>query len=162
MEKTMSQSKSCAVPATARTVIEGADYADAYEAEYHGHHAAIDLARKVMMRGPRWLGPLMALRNALVRPFGLESETPLAASGIAPVGFFPVQFADNRRAVLGFDDKHLDFRLVADAILLENGNTRLILSTVIKRHNWLGSTYLALVLPFHKVIVPAFLHGGLP
>lgn len=56
------------------------------------------------------------------------------------------------RVVLGFDDKHLDFRLVVDSTGGEITGT-----TLIRTHNLLGRAYLAAVLPFHHLIVRAML-----
>ena len=30
-------------------------------------------------------------------------------------------------------------------------------TTLVKTHNWLGRTYLAIIMPFHRLIVPALL-----
>jgi len=61
----------------------------------------------------------------------------------------------------GFNDKHLDFRLVVD--VAPDGPARSITATtLVLTHNWLGRAYLAVILPFHRLIVPAMLRkaGG--
>ena len=69
------------------------------------------------------------------------------------LGLFPVVSQQPDRVVLGFDDRHLDFRLVVDA----PGNGDVTGTTLIRTHNLLGRIYLAIVLPFHRIIVPAML-----
>jgi Protein of unknown function (DUF2867) len=156
----MIKPKRCVVPQNARTVLPAADYADAYEAELPGQLSAMDAARKVLSGSPRWEAPLLVLRNALVKPFGLASSKDAALLKGEHVSFFPVLETTQNRVVLGLDDRHLNFRLVVDAKPLPENLTHVTLSTVITRHNLLGRIYLAMVLPFHKLIVPSFLRGG--
>jgi hypothetical protein len=59
--------------------------------------------------------------------------------------------------VVGEDDRHLDFRV---AILLRAGaaaRREFVAVTVVHCHNRLGRTYLAVIAPFHRVIVRATL-----
>jgi hypothetical protein len=61
-----------------------------------------------------------------------------------------------QRLVAGFDDKHLDFRVVVDI----NGNApdrQVTATTLVMTHNLLGRVYLASIMPFHRIIVPAML-----
>ena len=56
------------------------------------------------------------------------------------------------------DDKHLDFR--ASAFYQAGAPSerpRFVLSTVVHCHNALGRTYLALIAPFHRLVVQAYL-----
>ncbi|WP_334158787.1 DUF2867 domain-containing protein [Oryzomicrobium sp.] len=112
---------------------------------------------------PPWLSRLTALRNVLVRPFGLKTGTgPMLP--IAPpftvgqrIGLFRLLALDGREAVLGDDDRHLNFRI---SLLLDDnggdgGTPALSASTLVRPHNRLGRIYLALVLPIHRLAVPA-------
>ena len=91
---------------------------------------------------------------------GVKSSRAIgvAAAARGPViGFFPVLSKSARELVMGEDDRHLDFRL---AILLRTGaagERELVVVTVVHCHNWLGRTYLAVISPFHRMIVPASL-----
>lgn len=58
--------------------------------------------------------------------------------------------------MLGLDDRHLDFRIVVEVTELGAGR-QVAASTIVKTHNLLGRTYLAVVKPFHRIIVPAML-----
>ena len=50
--------------------------------------------------------------------------------------------------ILGFDDKHLDFRIS----VMSDGQT-VSMGTWVHTHNFGGKTYLSLIMPFHKLIV---------
>jgi hypothetical protein len=72
------------------------------------------------------------------------------------IGISPVVSQSPDRLVAGFNDRHLDFRVVVD--VASPGDTRQVTATtLVKTHNWLGRRYLAVILPFHRLIVPALL-----
>ena len=57
---------------------------------------------------------------------------------------------------MGFDDKHLDFRVVVDVVT--SGQRQIITATtLVLTHNWLGRTYLTIITPFHRLVVRAML-----
>jgi hypothetical protein len=72
---------------------------------------------------------------------------------------FPVVGQSPDRVVLGFDDRHLDFRIV---VALAGGWATL--TTAVRWHNAFGRAYLAAVMPFHRVIAARMLEGvaGVP
>ncbi|OHX12163.1 hypothetical protein BI347_00610 [Chromobacterium sphagni] len=104
---------------------------------------------------PPWARALMRLRDLLVAPLGLKTA-PAASASAEPfrvgqqLGVFRILHLGERDAVLGEDDRHLDFRLV-----LQWRPGRLQVSTLVRTHNLLGRTYLAAVTPFHHLIVAA-------
>jgi hypothetical protein len=65
-----------------------------------------------------------------------------------------------RQVVLGFDDAHLDFRVVIN--VETQGKTRLAATatTYVRTHNLGGRLYLMAVKPFHRLIVPAMLSNA--
>jgi hypothetical protein len=138
-------------------LLAGAQFADAYSIAVGG--GALDArqaAERMITRQPRWAEALLALRNILVRPFGLKTS---GASRTAPremIGIFPVVSETPDRLVAGFNDSHLDFRLVVDVAPLGD-RQRVTATTLVLTHNWLGRSYLALILPFHRLIVRAML-----
>jgi Protein of unknown function (DUF2867) len=93
---------------------------------------------------PTWIRALLALRNRLVRPFGLKTG---AAPGTEAVAIFPVCSESADEMILGLDDRHLDFRVA----VLRNGG-RVYMSTWVRPHNLAGRIYLRLVMPFHILI----------
>ena len=93
---------------------------------------------------PAWVKALLVARNVLVRPFGLKS----GSGGGDRVNIFPVTSENADEVVMGFDDRHLDFR---SAMRVENGQA--YGATWVHRRNWLGRFYLIVVMPFHIVIM---------
>ena len=101
-------------------------------------------ATALAMAMPGWAKALLGMRDRIVTPFGLRraSATPKDAP------LFPVTHESEDELNFGFDDRHLDFRI---ALLRDRG--RIYLSTWVHPHNRLGRAYLALVMPFHVLIV---------
>jgi Protein of unknown function (DUF2867) len=145
------------VAPSARAIVANANFADAFEVVLQGPLTAMEVAYAMVGATPTWIKSLMKLRDALVGRLGLKTENGALAPGPQSVGFFPIISVAPNRAVLGVDDRHLDFRLVVDTKPFGNGLTRVVVSTVLKRHNIWGRIYLAIVLPFHKIIVPAMM-----
>ena len=98
----------------------------------------------------------MALRNYLVTPFGLKTPSPIRTVSARTVGIFPVLSETPGRLVAGFDDRHLDFRVVVDVASSSDGQ-RVTATTLVLTHNRLGRAYLAIILPFHRLIVRSML-----
>ena len=138
-------------------LLVGAQFSDAYsvvvdEAALDARHAA----EKMLGHSPRWTERLLALRNVLVAPFGLKKPVPTRTSAADTIGIFPVVSETPDRLVAGLNDKHLDFRVVVDVASSGHGQ-RVTATTLVLTHNWLGRSYLALILPFHRLIVRAML-----
>jgi hypothetical protein len=137
-------------------VLIGAHFIDAYRVTVAGGHLdALAAARAMLARQPGWARGLMALRNALVAPLGLKTE-PGPGDRRERIGIFPIESATQNRVVLGFNDKHLDFRLVVD-VARAGGGAEVTATTVVRLHNLLGRGYLAAILPFHKLIARSML-----
>lgn len=138
--------------------LAGAQFADRYVLTTDGLAlTAIGAAERVLGRTPRWVGWLMLLRNLAVRPFGLKTGVERDVLPEGRVGIFPLISQAPGRIVLGLDDRHLDFRLLVEVNDLGAGRQEVAASTIVKTHNLLGRTYLAVVKPFHRIIVPAML-----
>ena len=131
--------------------LPGADWADAWQAEVkQSFTSAREAAEAIIENFPAWTGAMMALRQILVAPFGLKGRP---GSGDR-IGIFPVVSESRQQLVAGFNDRHLDFRIVVD--LEEQAGKpeqAVTLTTVIKRHNLLGRVYLVAVMPFHRAII---------
>jgi len=116
------------------------------------------LATLTVGNPPAWQKALIALRDAMVTPFGLKTSGTVRASrdGNERVDFFPVQWEGGDEIVLGADDRHLDFRL---SLLRRRSPTgaSLIATTVVHSHNALGFAYLNAIRPFHHLVVRASL-----
>jgi hypothetical protein len=141
----------------AGTLLPGAQFIDAYVVAVDG--AALDArhaAEKMLSRAPRWIDALIALRNRLVKPFGLKTPAPNTGASATRIGIFPVIGEAPDRLVAGFDDGHLDFRVVVD-VATSGNSQRVTLTTLVLTHNLLGRVYLAVILPFHRLIARAML-----
>lgn len=139
------------------TLLPGAQFVDAYQIgigdqPLDARHAAI----KMIEHGPHWIDALMRLRNLVVAPFGLKTPRPGAANVKDSIGIFPVRSETPQRIVAGFDDHHLDFRVVID-VEGDAPARRVVASTLVRTHNLLGRTYLATIMPFHRLVVQAML-----
>jgi hypothetical protein len=138
-------------------LLAGAQFVDAYRIAVEGRTLdARNAAQRMMGRSPRWVETLLSLRNALVAPFGLKTsgDGEKAAGGL--IGIFPVLSETPDRLVAGFDDSHLDFRVVVDVATSGQGQ-QVTATTLVRTHNLLGRAYLAIILPFHRLIVRSLL-----
>ena len=138
-------------------LLAGAQFADAFRVEVadpalDARHAA----ERMMARQPRWAEALVKLRNMLVAPFGLKTSGASATAPREMIGIFPILSQTPDRLIAGFNDSHLDFRVVVD--VAASGTARSVtLTTLVLTHNWFGRSYLAIIMPFHRLIAPALL-----
>jgi hypothetical protein len=106
------------------SLLAGAQFADAFRITVAD--AALD-ARSAAMRtfskSPRWVQVLLDLRNTIVGPFGLKTSGEREAKAGGMVGLFPVLSETPERLVAGFNDHHLDFRVVVDVVPWNGGRT---------------------------------------
>ena len=115
------------------------------------------LAAHLLMDQPRWVGWLMALRDALVAGFGLKTSSGLRDDGATDrIDFFRVYDRRPHEIILGEDDRHLDFRL---SVLVEDSalRRRLVATTVVTFNHLGGRAYIAAITPFHRLIVKSSL-----
>jgi hypothetical protein len=119
------------------------------------------LARFMLGQPARWMTALMTVRDALAGAAGLKTARLLQANtgpARAPrIGMFRIYATHPDEIILGEDDRHLDFRISVLLQPRENLQPRLVVSTVVHCHNVLGRIYLALIGPFHRMIVPGML-----
>jgi hypothetical protein len=138
-----------AIPAAAHAgaerILPGYQFADAYKVPAPRGLDAIEATRLAFAQGPVWVRALMGLRNRLGRLVGLKP---------APAGGFPVVRQSADEVVLGFDDRHLDFRVV---VTVAGGFATV--TTVVRWHNAWGRAYLAAIMPFHRAIAARMIEG---
>jgi hypothetical protein len=138
-------------------LLPGAQFMDAYCLELDGQNLdARAAAVRMMAHAPRWVDALLVLRNAIVAPFGLKTSGQESGAYRAIIGIFPVVSETPERLVAGFNDKHLDFRVVLD-IVTSGARQSVTATTLVLTHNWLGRIYLATIKPFHRIVVRAML-----
>jgi Protein of unknown function (DUF2867) len=139
------------------SVLAGAQFADAFRVTV----ADVDLdargaAERMFSRGPRWVEALLDLRNMIVAPFGLKTSGAGEPNAGGMVGIFPILSETPERLVAGFDDHHLDFRVVVD-VAPANGGRDVTATTLVLTHNRLGHAYLTAIVPFHRLIAKTLL-----
>jgi hypothetical protein len=133
-------------------VLPKATFADTYVVHGTEYVTAMAAARGAFGKAPVWISRLMGLRNALVAPLGLVHRSPKANP--QAIGMFPILQDSKDRVVLGLDDRHLDFRVVVE---LMNAGTSVSLTTLVQPHNVFGKAYLAIIMPFHRIITATIL-----
>ena len=131
--------------ADADRILPGHQFADAYKVPAPHRMNAIEATRLAFAHGSLWIRALTGLRNRLGRLVGLKP---------APKGGFPVIRESADEVVLGFDDKHLDFRVV---VAVAGGFATV--TTIVRWHNAWGRAYLAAIMPFHRAIAARMIEG---
>jgi hypothetical protein len=140
------------VPRLPHPALPGADWADCYRIAVGRSMRADEAARLVLGRFPYWVKVLITIRDALVAPFGIKPSTAHKPGDIDMIGIFPVVSRSARQVVLGFDDRHLDFRAVID-VNEHGGRTFVSSTTLVRRKVLFGKLYLMAITPFHNLIV---------
>jgi len=143
-------------PQVDQALLPGAQFVDAFRIVTTQPLNARQAAERMLTRSPAWVTLLMRLRNMLVAPFGLARPAPRRSADRNHLGIFPVVSETPQRLVAGFDDSHLDFRVVID-VTPDGTGTRVTASTLVHTHNLLGRTYLATIAPFHRLVVRSLL-----
>lgn len=143
----------------AGTLLAGAQFIDAFRVPIGAATVnAREACTRMVLHGPRWIDALTRLRNILVTPFGLKTSGEGAPAPYGVIGLFPVLSETPERLVAGFDDSHLDFRIVVDAAG-DAASREITLTTLVRTHNLLGRTYLTLIVPFHKLVARSMMAG---
>lgn len=142
------------------------DYVDGYSIALDAKDITIEqVGKSFFTSGPAWVDWLLVTRNRIVSIIGLKIPGAETKEEVLRnfhcevgecVGLFNVLAKAENEVILGEDDKHLDFRV---SIFLDRQDNRLIVSTTVDIHNWLGRLYLLSVKPFHKLIVPTVVRG---
>ena len=142
-------------------LLSGAQFIDAFRVDLEGRALdARNAAERMMGHSPAWIEALLTLRNVLVAPFGLKTSGKSENPPRETIGLFPILTQTPDRLVAGFNDKHLDFRVVVDVAAPgadSEAGQQVTATTLVKTHNVFGRIYLAIILPFHRLIVPAML-----
>lgn len=135
----------------------GADLADAFAVplDPYSERDVETLARAVLGDLPGWIRGLMRVRDAVMARLGVKTSKQIGLAADR-VGFFPVRARREDEIMLGEDDRHLDF---STSLLLDRSGAEplVVMTTIVHCHNALGRCYLAVIRPFHVVIVRASL-----
>ncbi len=148
------QDKEVNITASASAYLPTIDYMDTFSTTNH-EDSLETIVRTILTTKQRWIVYLFQLRNGLVKVFGLQTELPAdhndnyAVGGY--IGFFRIYEILPDEVILGGDDSHLDFRLSIHKTEVTRNNVKV--TTLVHFHNRLGRIYMAIVAPFHRLIV---------
>ncbi|SCB46083.1 DUF2867 domain-containing protein [Rhizobium multihospitium] len=141
-------------PLMPHPALPDADWADCYELKIpNSDLTAIAAARTMLSRFPFWVRLLIRVRDLAMGLFGVRASSDHRADELEKIGFFPVVSKSDNQVVVGFDDRHLDFRVVIDVRSDEQGCRLVDATTLVRRNILLGRIYLAIITPFHRLIV---------
>lgn len=136
--------------------LEKANWVDSFQKATSLDLNSAQDAVDVMFAGepPLWVRALNNARNLIVAPIGLR--TGVISVDSEKVGAFPITHQSDQSVVFGFDDWHLNFRVLVEVASQERGSV-VRLSTLVARRHWFGYAYLFTITPFHKLIVRSLL-----
>ncbi|WP_321363992.1 DUF2867 domain-containing protein [uncultured Celeribacter sp.] len=139
----MAQVQHIPLPSTSRlwAKVQSDDFIDGYAVK-----SALSPreAANIGLTMPGWADALLNLRNRIVKPLGLKTETAENGEG----AIFPVEYEGQDELIIGTDDSHLNFR-----ICIRQDAGRIHMATWVHRNNALGRAYLMVIKPFHVLIV---------
>lgn len=135
------------------------DFSDTFSTTNHTDDQE-KLVRKIFGFPDGWIRLLMNLRTRIVRVFGLKTEKPAdyneeyRVGGY--VGFFKIFSIEPNEVILGADDEHLDFRVsIYDS---RENQYNIKVTTLVKFNNRFGKIYMALIAPFHRMVVKSMVN----
>jgi len=137
------------------------DYQDTFSVNCPAGISTTDVLLGSFRSTPWIVKALLAIRNGLVSIIGLKTERPISQLDAAMirnggrVGFFEMYSITTNHAIVGADDRHLNFRVVLDI-----EERVLKCTTRVQFNNALGRLYFFFVKPFHRVIVPMTLRAS--
>lgn len=133
------------------------DYCDAYQVNIQSDEPVDTILNRVF-KLPRWAEALMALRDSIVRYFGLNPGTGKSVKNYYEAGdkayIFTVTYRNETEIVMAEDDKHLNFRTSVSMVKAHAG-CEVYLTTVVHYNNFFGRFYFFFVKPFHQRIMKA-------
>jgi len=169
----MSQSDTLPAESRLKAYLGKGDFLDCYSVSLRSRPDLLDvdmrvLANHILNGDIKWMKTLLTMRDRLTGLIGMKTTDKLALEQSSlpleqrQVGdrleFFKIYSISDNEIVLGEDDWHQDFRV---SVLRTTGRSpRVFASTCCKRHNAAGYAYLALILPFHKLIARSVLDNA--
>ncbi|WP_371614868.1 DUF2867 domain-containing protein [Streptomyces sp. NBC_00454] len=139
------------------------DHVDAVAVDVAPGTSATDFVRLVSTGSPAWVGRLLALRDRLVAPFGLQVQErgKPAETRIEPGvkrGPFRVLSVTQDEVLCGDDDKHLAFRAsFAVRPKADGSGSEGVCTTVVRFERTAGRFYFRAIEPFHHLVIVSLL-----
>ncbi len=145
-------------------------YSDSYKREFKCERSlkVDDLVYAFFDSSPKWIEKLFALRNVIVKVLGLKVSEQndrkhqrklFKVEKGNGLGLFKVFDKSDNEALLGEDDKHLDFRVLFHLINKGDNHYVFTLTTPVRFHNAFGRLYFTIIKPFHQFIVPTMMNS---
>ncbi|MFS4483417.1 DUF2867 domain-containing protein [Hyunsoonleella sp. 2307UL5-6] len=130
------------------------DFTDTFSTTNH-KDSLVTIAHLIFGTMPKRVMFLMRLRNALVKVFGLKTDMDKSfksdfRSG-GNIGFIKVFSVEDNEVLIGADDKHLNFRV--SVFNSKESQYNIKVTTLVEYKNTFGKIYMALIKPFHILIV---------
>ncbi|APG86771.1 hypothetical protein SAMCFNEI73_pB0060 (plasmid) [Sinorhizobium americanum] len=75
------------------------------------------------------------------------------------IGSIPIMYSGDRETVVGYDARHLHFRIVVDVRDGPADGQVIGMTTLVRRRSAIGWLFFAAAIPLHKAIAPALLRG---
>jgi hypothetical protein len=152
----------CDIPAGSalgRDLIGNSYFHDSYRAPLTRPELGIvDIYAAILGHAPLMLKLLLVVRNAIVRPFGLNAPPAkdIMRGGFRTgravgdtIGRWRIFFISDDEIIAGGDDRHQDFRV--SALRVRSAETAsVVVTTICNVHNVFGKIYLFFVVPFHR------------
>lgn len=130
------------------------DFYDTFATTNHENNLE-EITHLVFNNPPLWIQGLFKLRNKLVKLIGLKTEKPadyhedFSVGGY--IGFFKIISISDSAIVLGAEDSHLDFRVIVATN--DDSKFNIKVMTLVQYNNSVGKIYMALIKPFHRMVV---------
>jgi len=134
------------------------DYFDSYMIVQKTTDSVSEITRKIL-EAPEWVNALGKIRDLLVKPFGLKTESDIKkekSGNRSEFDFAPVLYRSDKEIVMGMNDKHLYFRASVMKIT-KAGNAEIYMTTVVRFNNLGGKIYFSVIRLFHGLIVRTML-----
>jgi len=148
-------------------LLDNAFFFDAYQIKVNQSSAsALQWYLEAIKIIPRWINVLMMLRNQIVSFVGLkdlglindiDQQKSIDSYRIGDrIGIFSIYWLSEQEIILSDSDRHLHVK-VSLCKVERNGESTIVLSTVVHVNNLLGRIYMFVIVPFHKLIVATVL-----
>ncbi|WP_052443103.1 DUF2867 domain-containing protein [Streptacidiphilus neutrinimicus] len=144
----------------------GCDHVDAVAVDLAAGTTAVGFTHSVLAATPGWVHTLLSLRDAAMKPFGLQTQTRVAADQVTiepgrHLGPLRILTVSEEEVLAGDDDKHLDFR-TSFAVRTGPQGAEGVCTTVVRCHNGGGRLYFRAIRPFHNLVVPRIVARAAP
>ncbi|WEJ08507.1 DUF2867 domain-containing protein (plasmid) [Sinorhizobium sp. M103] len=138
--------------------LPGADWADRHELLLFAERmTAAEAALRALRNASGWAQSFLEWRNRVAAIIGLNAAPHPTHSDL--IGSIPMMHSDDRETVLGYDARHLHFRIVVDVREGPADGQVIGMTTLVRRRNTVGRLCFAAAMPLLTAIVPALLRG---